>query len=78
MGNQEGVRVGDMDFMVLHNGEVFGGVIKFYYFGVRLDRVNGEGGGGSAVTARVRCRWNKFRELFFYTNAWHMAPRHGK
>ena len=45
---------------MLDNGEVLGGVTKFCYLG---DMLNGEGGSDSAVITRVRCGWNKFREL---------------
>lgn len=42
------------------NGQVLERVRQFCYLG---DTLNADGGAHSAVTARVRCAWKKFREL---------------
>ena len=46
--------------MDIGNGVVFEKVGKFCYLG---DMLNADGGADSAVVARVRCAWKKFREL---------------
>ena len=43
------------------NGDVLESVGKFCYLGNIL---TADGGADSAVVARVRCAWKKFRELF--------------
>jgi len=42
------------------NGDTFEKVGKFCYLG---DMINADGGADSAVVARVRCAWKKFRDL---------------
>ena len=42
------------------DGETYAAVDRFCYLG---DMLNAQGGGEAAVTVRVRCAWQKFREL---------------
>ena len=46
--------------MDIGNGDAFEYVEKFCYLG---DMINADGGADSAVVARVRSAWKKFREL---------------
>ena len=56
----EGDADGENVELDLGNGVKFRDVKAFCYLG---DMLNGEGGADSASVTRVRCAWNKFREL---------------
>ena len=56
----EATMVGIGDGVDIGNGDVLEKVGKFCYLG---DMINADGGADSAVVARIRCAWKKFREL---------------
>ena len=49
-------------YLDIGEGVLIEKVDKFCYLG---DMLNADGGCDSAVTARVRCAWKKFREYFY-------------